>query len=139
MVLSFDQLSGNRFQFSYDGVPSSEYVVIKSTVHGDTDGKWIPDTKKPGFFKRVDPIIRFSANFHIPRRFRCCEDQWELISVSWTREPSPEDHAYEIYQHDIKTGKFIGFTKSLSQVKTAAKKWMREKQRKYNSPQKAGV
>lgn len=128
MARSFEQLSQNKFQIFYNGIPSGEYVVIKETVFGEQNGGiWTPDEKNPGFYKRVNPIIRFSANLYVPSRWRGCVDQWDLIASSWTREPSPGDYAWEIYQADLKSNKFLGMTRSISQVRTAAKRWMSEK------------
>jgi|GEM_PF-5416696 len=127
MTLSLEKHSENKYEIFYNGVPSGQYIVIKESIFGEQDGgEWVPDEKRGGF-KRVNPIIRFSANLYTPARWRGCMDQWDLIAVTWTREPSPNDYAWDFYKADMKSNKFLGMTRSISKVRTAAKKWMREK------------
>ncbi len=75
---------------------------------------------------RENPIVRHFADTCIVATCHGCPDRYELLFVSWTQKPAPEDFAYAQYCSDEKHPGFLGILASGSAVQTAIRKYMKE-------------
>jgi hypothetical protein len=114
-------------QYTDAGLSTALTIECGSSVQARKNERWIPDTKRGWGMVRENPIVRHFADTCIVMNCHGCPDRHELLFVSWTQKPLPEDtFAYAQYCIDEKHQGFLGIAKSGSVVNTAVKKYMKE-------------
>jgi len=112
-------------QYTDDGRSTALTIECGSSVEPRKSERWIPDTKRGFGMIRENPIVRYFADTCIVMNCHGCPDRYELLFVSWTEKPNPEDFSYAQYCNDEKHPGFLGIAKSGSAVITAVKKYMK--------------
>lgn len=114
-------------QYTDDMRPTALTIECGSSLQPRKSEKWVPDTKRGFGMKRENPIVRHFADTCVVMNCHGCPDRYNLLFVSWTQKPLPEDTmAYAQYCNDEKHPGFLGVSASGSAVHTAVKKYMKE-------------
>jgi len=111
-------------QYTDTGLSTALTIECGSSVCARKKETWIPNPK--GGMMRQNPIVRHVAETCVVMNCHGCPDRYNLLFVSWTEKPSPDDFTYAQYISDEKHPGFLGIVKSGSAVQTAIKKYMKE-------------